>query len=76
MDNRILGCRADEATERIIAEELKQRIVITTVSPGDESVHQALESGALDWVSQPFAIENVRRIKRELLVRCEGGKYS
>ena len=67
MDSRIPGCRADEATERIIAEKLRQRIVITTASPGDESVHRALESGALAWVPKPFGIEDVRRIKRELL---------
>ena len=67
MDSRIPGCRADEATERIIAEKLKQRIVITTADPGDESVHRALESGALAWVSKPCNIEDVRRIKRELL---------
>lgn len=67
MDSRIPGCQADEATERIIAEKLRQRIVITTASPGDESVHRALECGALAWVSKPFAIEDVRRIKREWL---------
>ncbi len=67
MDSRIPGCEADEATERIIAEKLKQRIVITTASPNDESVHRALESGALAWVSKPFGIEDVRRIKREWL---------
>ena len=67
LDSRIPGCGADEATERIIAEKLKQRIVITAASPGDESVHRALESGALACVSKPFGIEDVRRIKRELL---------
>ena len=67
MDSRIPGCRADEVVERIIAEKLKQRIIITTANPGDESVHRALENGALAWVSKPFAIEDVRRIKREWL---------
>ena len=67
MDSRIPGCGADEATERIITEKLKQRIVIVTASPGDESAHRALERGALACVSKPFAIEDVRRIKRELL---------
>ena len=67
MDSRIPGCRAEEATERIIAEKLRQRIVITTASSDDESVHRALECGALACVSKPFAIEDVRRIKRELL---------
>ncbi len=72
MDSRIPGCGADEATERIIAEKLKQRIVITTASPDDESVDRALESGALAWVSKPFGIEDVRRIKREWLEQEEG----
>ncbi len=67
MDSGIPGCGADEATERIIAEKLRQRIVITCASPGDESVHRALECGALAWVSKPFRIEDVRRIKREWL---------
>jgi two-component system alkaline phosphatase synthesis response regulator PhoP len=67
MDSRIPGCGADEATERIIAEKLGQRIVITTAGPGHESVHRALESGALACVSKPFGIEDVRRIKREWL---------
>jgi CheY-like chemotaxis protein len=67
MDSRMPGCGADEATERIIAEKLRQRIVITTAGPGDESVDRALECGALAWVSKPFAIEDVRRIKREWL---------
>jgi DNA-binding response OmpR family regulator len=67
MDNGMPGCRADEATERIIAEKLKQRIVIVTANPGDESVHRALENGALACVSKPFDIEDVKRIKRELL---------
>jgi CheY-like chemotaxis protein len=67
MDSRMPGCGADEATERIIAEKLGQRIVITTASSDDESVHLALESGALAWVSKPFEIEDVRRIKREWL---------
>lgn len=67
MDDGMPGCRADEAIERIIAEKLRQRIVITTASPDDESVHRALESGALAWVPKPFAIEDVRRIKREFL---------
>jgi two-component system response regulator (stage 0 sporulation protein F) len=67
MDDRMPGCRADEATERIIAEKLGQRIVITTASPGDESVDRALECGALACVSKPFVIEDVRRIKREWL---------
>ena len=67
MDDRMPGCRADEATERIIAEKLRQRIVITTASPGDESVHRALEHGALAWVPKPFDIKDVRRMKREWL---------
>jgi len=67
MDDRMPGCRADEATERIIAEKLKQRIVIVTADPDDESVHRALENGALACVSKPFAGEDVRRLKRELL---------
>ena len=67
MDSRIPGCQADEAVERIIAEKLRQRIVITTADSDDESVDRALESGALDWVSKPFGIEDVRRIKREWL---------
>lgn len=67
MDSGIPGCRADEAVQRIIAEKLEQRIVITTASSEDESIHRALESGALAWVSKPFRIEDVRRIKREWL---------
>ncbi len=67
MDCEISGFQADEATQRIIAEKLKQRIVITTASPDDESVQRALECGALGSVSKPFAIEDVRRIKREWL---------
>ena len=67
MSSSISGCRAEEATERIIAEKLRQRIVITAASPDDESVDRALESGALAWVSKPFGIEDVRRIKREWL---------
>jgi CheY-like chemotaxis protein len=67
MDSKMPGCGADEAIKRIIAEKLKQRIVITTANPGDEGVHRALECGALAWVSKPFAIEDVRRIKREWL---------
>jgi DNA-binding response OmpR family regulator len=67
VDCRIPGCGADEAIERIIAQKVEQRIVITTVSPGDESVHRALECGALAWVCKPFVIEDVRRIKREWL---------
>jgi CheY-like chemotaxis protein len=67
MDSRMPGCGADEATERIITEKLRQRIVITTAGPGDESVDRALECGALACVSKPFAIEDVRKIKRELL---------
>ena len=72
MDGRIPGCQADEATRRIIAEKLEQRIVITTAGPGDESAHRALESGALACVSKPFEIEDVRRIKREWLEQEEG----
>ena len=67
MDCEIPGFQADEATQRIIAEKLKQRIVITTASPGDERVDRALECGALGCVSKPFEIEDVRRIKREWL---------
>jgi DNA-binding response OmpR family regulator len=67
MDSRMPGCGADEATERIIAEKLRQRIVITTAGPSDEGVDRALECGALAWVSKPFSIEDVRRIKREWL---------
>jgi DNA-binding response OmpR family regulator len=67
IDSRMPGCRADEATERIIAEKLGQRMVITCASPDDESVDRALERGALTWVSKPFAIEDVRRITREWL---------
>lgn len=67
MDNKIPGCQADDATERIIAEKLEQRIVILTANPGDESVHRALENGALTCVSKPFDIEDVKRIKRDLL---------
>jgi len=67
MDSRIPGCQADEATERIISEKLGQRIVITTASSDDESVQRALECGALGYVSKPFAIKDVRRIKREWL---------
>jgi CheY-like chemotaxis protein len=67
MDSRMPGCGADEATERIIAEKLRQRIVITTDGPGEESVDRALGCGALAWVSKPFAIEDVRRIRREWL---------
>jgi DNA-binding response OmpR family regulator len=67
MDSRLPGCGADEAIERIIAEKLRQRIVITTADSDDESVHRALESGALTWVPKPFGIEDVRRIKREWL---------
>ena len=67
MDSRVPGYGADEATERIISEKLKQRIVITTAGQGDEGVHRAIECGALGWVSKPFAIEDVRKIKRELL---------
>jgi CheY-like chemotaxis protein len=67
MDNAIPGCRADEAVERIIAEKARQRLVITTASPDDESVHRALERGALAYVCKPFVIEDVRRIRREWL---------
>jgi CheY-like chemotaxis protein len=67
MDSRMPGVGADEATERIIAGKLEQRIVITTAGPGDESVDRALECGALGSVSKPFEIEDVRRIKREWL---------
>jgi DNA-binding response OmpR family regulator len=67
MDDSLPGCRADEATERIIAQKLGQKIVITTATPDDESVHRALERGAVAWVSKPFASEDVRRIKREVL---------
>ena len=67
MDSRIPGCQADEAIERIIAEKMGQRLVITTASPDDESVQRALECGALACVSKPLGIEDVRRIKREWL---------
>jgi len=67
MDSRIPGCRADEAIERIISGKLKQRIVITTANPDDDSVHRALEKGALACVSKPCNIEDARRIKRGLL---------
>jgi CheY-like chemotaxis protein len=67
MDSKMPGCGADEATERIIAEKLGQRIVITTTSPGDEGVDRALDCGALAWVCKPFGIEDVRRVKREWL---------
>lgn len=67
MDNRMPGCRADEATERIMAEKPGQRIVIVTASPVDESVHQALQQGALACLSKPFDIEDVARMAREWL---------
>ena len=37
MDNALPGCRADEAIERILGEKARQRLVITAVSPDDES---------------------------------------
>ena len=67
MDSKTPGGGADEATERILAEKLRQRIVITTASPDDETVDRALERGALGYVSKPFGIEDVRKIKREWL---------
>jgi len=67
VDCRIPGCEVDEAIERIITAKLEQRIVITAVSPDDDSVQRALECGALAWVGKPLAIEDVRRIKREWL---------
>lgn len=59
------GCLVDTAEDGpsgiekalIIAEKLKRRIVITAASPGDESVHLALEKGALACVSKPCNIE-------------------
>lgn len=67
MDDSMPGCRADEATGRIIAEKGGQRIVITTAHPGGEGVHRALEQGALAFVCKPVASEDVRRVKREVL---------
>jgi DNA-binding response OmpR family regulator len=67
IDNGISGCAADEAARRIIAEKVEQRIVITTAGTADEDADRALESGALPSIPKPCGIEDVRKIKRELL---------
>jgi two-component system response regulator (stage 0 sporulation protein F) len=61
MDNRMPGYRADEATRRVIAQKPRQRIVVVTGSPGDDSVHRALENGALACLAKPFRMEDVTR---------------
>ena len=67
MDNRMPGCRADEATRRIMAGKPGQRIVIVTGSTVDTSVRQALQKGALACLSKPFNIDDVARMAREWL---------
>lgn len=61
MDNRLPGYRADEAIRRIIARKPRQRIIVVTGSPGDDSVQRALEHGALTCLAKPFDIEDVVR---------------
>ena len=67
MDNAISSLEKAES----IAEKLRQRIVITSDGPGEESIDRALECGALACVSKPFAIEDVRKIKREWLEKSD-----
>lgn len=61
LDNRMPGYWADEATRRVMTEKPEQRIVIVTGSPGDQSVHHALECGALGCLAKPFDIKDVTR---------------
>lgn len=61
LDNRMPGYWADEATRRVMAEKPQQRIVIVTGSPRDQSVHHALECGALGCLAKPFDIEDMAR---------------
>jgi CheY-like chemotaxis protein len=61
VDNRMPGYRADETVRRVIAQKPKQRMVVVTGSPMDDSVQRALEYGALACLAKPFRVRDLAR---------------
>lgn len=76
MDDHMPGCSGSEAVKRIMARKPRQRIVIVTGTPMDESVRQALRDGALACLAKPFDIEDMTKwleLEEKLKELSKGG---
>ncbi len=72
LDIRLPGQTGIEVLRQVKALKPEIKSIIITAYPSDEHQKEAKKLGAIDYLIKPIAPDNLERLIRETLLKCDG----